>query len=161
MCCSIQILLHKFGHSYYNHYLLGYTSHCPDIAVQGHRNPILYFGYIMTLIFCNDILMWVKPPCFTCVRQGLPSGNTKGGSVTVPLTSCLNGSDKYVLQIKAKIVSCHTADSKPVKQEVNGTVKLPPFVFPATVNIFHHTLEPFCRLLIFHSRFCSKDLPYY
>jgi len=34
------------------------------------------------------------------------------------------------LQIKSKIVSCHTADSKPVKQEVNGTVILPPLVFP-------------------------------
>jgi hypothetical protein len=29
------------------------------------------------------------------------------------------------------MVSCHTAVSKPVKQEVNGTVILPPFVFPA------------------------------
>jgi hypothetical protein len=29
------------------------------------------------------------------------------------------------LQIKTKIVSCHTADSKPVKQEVNATVILP------------------------------------
>jgi hypothetical protein len=28
-----------------------------------------------------------------------------------------------------KIVSCHTADSKPVKQEINGTVILPPLVF--------------------------------
>jgi hypothetical protein len=35
------------------------------------------------------------------------------------------------LQIKTKIVSCHTADSKPAKQEVNGTVILPPLVFPA------------------------------
>jgi hypothetical protein len=35
------------------------------------------------------------------------------------------------LQTKTKIVSCHTADSKPVKQEVNGTVILPPLVFPA------------------------------
>jgi hypothetical protein len=35
------------------------------------------------------------------------------------------------LQIKTNIVSCHTADSKPVKQEVNGTVILPPLVFPA------------------------------
>jgi hypothetical protein len=34
------------------------------------------------------------------------------------------------LQIKTKIVICHTADSKPVKQEVNGTVILPPLVFP-------------------------------
>ncbi len=31
---------------------------------------------------------------------------------------------------KTKIVSCHTANSKPVKQEVNGTVILPPLVFP-------------------------------
>jgi hypothetical protein len=29
-----------------------------------------------------------------------------------------------------KNVSCHTADSKPVKQEVNCTVILPPLVFP-------------------------------
>jgi hypothetical protein len=26
--------------------------------------------------------------------------------------------------------NCHTADSKPVKQEVNSTVILPPLVFP-------------------------------
>jgi hypothetical protein len=34
------------------------------------------------------------------------------------------------LQIKTKIVSCHTSDSKPVKQEVNITVILHPLVFP-------------------------------
>ena len=35
------------------------------------------------------------------------------------------------MQIKTKIVSSHTADSKPFKQEVNGTViLLPPLVFP-------------------------------
>jgi hypothetical protein len=56
-------------------------------------------------------------------------GNTKGGSITVPLT-CLTGLDKSVLQIKTKIVSSHTADSKPVKQEVNSTVILSPLVFP-------------------------------
>jgi hypothetical protein len=58
------------------------------------------------------------------------AGNTKRGSITVPLTSCLTGLDLSVFQIKTKIVSCHTADSKPVKQEVNGTVILPPLVFP-------------------------------
>jgi hypothetical protein len=35
------------------------------------------------------------------------------------------------LQIKTKIVSCYTADSKLVQQEVNGTVILSPLVFPA------------------------------
>ncbi len=34
------------------------------------------------------------------------------------------------LQIKTKIVSSHTADSKPVKQEVSGTMMLLPLVFP-------------------------------
>jgi hypothetical protein len=54
----------------------------------------------------------------------------KGESITVLLTSCLTGLDKSVLKIKTKIVSSRTADSKPVKQEVNGTVILPPLVFP-------------------------------
>jgi (2Fe-2S) ferredoxin len=40
------------------------------------------------------------------------------------LTSCLTGLDK-----SKKIVSSHTADSKPVKQEVYSTVILPPSVF--------------------------------
>jgi hypothetical protein len=56
-------------------------------------------------------------------------GNTEGGSITVQLTSCLACLDKSVFQIKMKIVSCHTADSKPVKQEVNSTVILPSLVF--------------------------------
>jgi hypothetical protein len=34
------------------------------------------------------------------------------------------------LEIKTIIVSCHTANSKPVKFEVNGKVTLPPLVFP-------------------------------
>jgi len=36
--------------------------------------------------------------------------------------------------MKTKIVSSHTADSKPVKQQVNCTVILPPLVFPATAR---------------------------
>jgi hypothetical protein len=32
------------------------------------------------------------------------------------------------LEIKTKIVSSHTTDSKPVKQEVKSTVRLPPLV---------------------------------
>ncbi len=65
-------------------------------------------------------LLWATP------------GNTKGGSITVPLTSSLTGLDYSVFQIKTKIVSSHKSDSKPVKQEVNGTVILPPLVFPAS-----------------------------
>jgi hypothetical protein len=61
------------------------------------------------------------------------SGNTNGGSIIVPLTSCLTSLDLSVLQIKTKIVSRHKADSRPVKQEVNSTVILPPLVFPAAL----------------------------
>jgi hypothetical protein len=43
------------------------------------------------------------------------------------------------LQIKTKIVSCHTADSKPVKPEVNGTAILPLLVFPVLV------IKPLCQ----------------
>jgi hypothetical protein len=58
-------------------------------------------------------------------------GILKGGSITVPMSSCLTGLDWSVWQIKTKIVISQTADSKPVKQEVNSTVILPPLVFPA------------------------------
>jgi hypothetical protein len=58
------------------------------------------------------------------------AGNTKGGSITVQLNSCFTGLDWSVWQIKTKIVRCHTADSKPVKQEVKSTVILPHLVFP-------------------------------
>jgi hypothetical protein len=65
-----------------------------------------------------------------------PSYN-KGGSITVPLTSCWTGLDLSVLKIKTKIFCCHTADSKPVKQEVNSTVILPPLLFPVATNDIH------------------------
>jgi hypothetical protein len=42
---------------------------------------------------------------------------------------------------KQKIVSYHTADSKPVKQEVNRTVILPPLVFPGSLY-FNQKISP-------------------
>jgi hypothetical protein len=45
------------------------------------------------------------------------------------------------LQIKTKIVSSHTGDSKLVKQEVNGTVILPPLVFPGEKLVFIYVCE--------------------
>jgi hypothetical protein len=41
------------------------------------------------------------------------------------------------MQIKTKKFSCHTADSKPVKQEVNGTIILPRLVFLVSIYGFH------------------------
>jgi hypothetical protein len=58
--------------------------------------------------------------------------NTKKGSITVTMTSCLTGLELSVLQIKTTIVSCHKADSKQVKLEVNCTVILPSLVFPGS-----------------------------
>jgi hypothetical protein len=87
-------------------------------------------------VFKNKFLMKIHfgciPNCdaFSVVPSIVNAGNTERENITVPLTSCLTGLDRTVLQIKTKIVRCHTADSKAVKQEVNGTVILPPLVFP-------------------------------
>ncbi len=64
------------------------------------------------------------------VLVSVKAGNTKWGSIAVPLAFCFTGLDYAVLQLKTKIVSCHTADFKPVNQEVNSTVIFPPLVFP-------------------------------
>ncbi len=55
-------------------------------------------------------------------------GNTKGGSITVQLTSCLTGFQSAVWQLTIFVFICKSDISKPVKQEVNGTV-LPPLLF--------------------------------
>ncbi len=60
------------------------------------------------------------------------AGNTKGGSITVPLTSCLTGLEWAVWQLTIFVFICKPDHSKPVKQEVNGTVILPTLVFPGT-----------------------------
>ncbi len=48
---------------------------------------------------------------------------------------------------KTKIVSCHTADSKPVKQEVYGTVILPPLVFPVNSVEFCQPLQNYASFM--------------
>ncbi len=78
----------------------------------------------------KDVSLTTEQNVFNCFNQGI----LKGESITVPLASCLTGLEKSVLQIKIKIVSCDTADYKLVKQEVNGTVILPPLVFPASTH---------------------------
>ncbi len=59
-------------------------------------------------------------------------GNTKGGNITVPLTSCLTGLESAVCQLTIFVFICRTDYTKPVKQEVNNTVILPPLVFPGS-----------------------------
>ncbi len=93
---------------------------------------MLHFGKLLALLTNSLGLTGLQETHIPTYLEKLlvTSGNTKGGSITVPLTSCLTSLDYYVLQIKTKIVSCHTDDSKPVKQEVYSTVILPPLVFP-------------------------------
>jgi hypothetical protein len=78
------------------------------------QNVVMFSAICCVMAFLQYPTLRVKP------------GNTKGGSISVPLTSCLTGLDRSVFEIKTNIVSCQTADSKTVKQEVNGTVILPP-----------------------------------
>jgi hypothetical protein len=70
----------------------------------------------------------VQPSKPTYLLQScVTAGNTEWGSITVPLISYLTRLDFSVLQ---KIVSYHTTNSKPVEQEVNSTVILPPLILP-------------------------------
>ncbi len=75
------------------------------------------------MIFSYGAFPWAK------------SGNTKGGSITVPLTSCLTGLESAVWQLTIFVFIFETDYSKLVKQEVNVIVILPPLVFPGKVNI--------------------------
>jgi hypothetical protein len=42
------------------------------------------------------------------------------------------------------MLGCHTADSKPVKQEVSGTLILPPLVFPGLTHKSIWLERPVC-----------------
>jgi hypothetical protein len=53
------------------------------------------------------------------------------GSTTVPLTSCLTGLESAARLLKIFVFIGKTYESKPVKQEVNSTVLLPPLELPA------------------------------
>ncbi len=53
------------------------------------------------------------------------------GGITVQLTSCFTGLESTVWQLTIFVLIFKTDNSKLVKQEVNGTVILPPLVFPA------------------------------
>jgi len=52
----------------------------------------------------------------------LVTGNTKEGRISVLLTSCLTGLESAVWLLTLFVFICKTDQSKPVKQEVNGTV---------------------------------------
>ncbi len=78
----------------------------------------------------------------------LKTGNTKGGSIIVPLTSCLTGLESDIQKLTIFVFICKIDWSKPVKQEVNSTVILPPLVFPAEMNCSVHALTSRANYLI-------------
>ncbi len=86
--------------------------------------------------------------CRKALRMPAP-GNTKGGSITVPLTSSLTGLEPAVWLLTIFVFICKTDSSKLVKQEVNGTVILPPLVFPA---------RTFCTCACHHSPHACMQL---
>jgi hypothetical protein len=104
------------------------SGHWMHAACTSCRLMLAYFITVPIRIFKVGIV--VK---FQVIKWSI-QGILKGEASLVPLTSFLTGLDKSVLQIKTKIVSCHTADSKPVKQEVNGTLILPPSVFLGSIT---------------------------
>jgi len=55
---------------------------------------------------------------------------SEGGSITALLTSCSTGLELALGQLTIFVFICKIDQSIPVKQEVNGTVILPPLVFP-------------------------------
>jgi hypothetical protein len=71
----------------------------------------------------------------------LGAGNTEGGSITVPLTSCLTGLESAVCKLTIFVFIYKTDQSKLVKQEVNGTVILPSLVFPAGGHVLYYYAE--------------------
>ncbi len=79
------------------------------------------------------------------------TGNTKGGSITVPLTSCLTSLESAVWHLTIFVFICKTDYSKPVKQEVNSTVILPPLVFPG-----RRLQERYQNCLCYWSQFGTK-----
>ncbi len=76
------------------------------------------------------------------------AGNTKRGSITVLMTSCLTGLETAVWQLTIFVFICKTDKPKPVKQEVNCTVILPTLAFPASfITYDHHYVHNMFKVL--------------
>ncbi len=79
--------------------------------------------------WCIIVSMYIK---FLFVKPG----NTRGGSITVPLTSCLTCLESAAWQLTIFVFICKTDKSKRVKQEVNSTVIFSPFSIPWSEFLF-------------------------
>jgi hypothetical protein len=103
---------------------------------QSGQNLSQVFNFRYGRVFAPCTLFrTAKLPNSKWKAQTKQPGNTKGGSITVPLTSCLTDLELVVWQLTSFVLICKTDYSKQVKPEVNGTVILPPLVFPETTLI--------------------------
>jgi hypothetical protein len=93
------------------------TTFCIKCHYAESRN--LFFG---RMSICSVSLSLVS----SCWVHGI----LKGGSITVPLTSFLTGLESAAWHLTISIFICKTDYSKPVKQEVNGTMDTSPFSIP-------------------------------
>ncbi len=75
-------------------------------------------------------------------------GNTREGSITLPLTSYLTGLESAVWQLN---FFCFYLQNRLIQtsQTGNGTVVLPPSVFPALTDEFHLVDRLFCYCCCF------------
>jgi hypothetical protein len=71
-------------------------------------NELKYFT--INWIFCKNyfILLAAEFLLNYLLKRHLKAGNTKGGSITVPLTSCLTGLDSAVWQLTIFVFNCKT-----------------------------------------------------
>jgi hypothetical protein len=103
--------------------------------IGSYKQKVLYTTFYVSVPYTTDTYF---PPIlyFRFLKnhsQGIPKGRGKYHCTIdllfdwFGLVCCANK--------KTKIVSRHTADSKPVKQEVNSTVILPLLVFPDIIHV--------------------------
>jgi hypothetical protein len=71
--------------------------------------PICMSAYLyVCLSVCLPICMFAYHPIYLSVNQLVSPGNTKGGSITAPLTSCLTGLESAVWQLTNFVFNCKT-----------------------------------------------------
>ncbi len=122
LCCRLETKVRPF---YLFHKLLYKLK-------QAGQNLSQVFNFRYERAFAPwTLFRTAKLPNSKWKAQTKQPGNTKGGSITVLLTSCLTDLELVVWVLTSFVLICKTDYSKQVKPEVNGTVILPPLVFPA------------------------------
>jgi len=133
-----------------------------DISDIQHRSVLTAFLIQVSGLFLRH-LRWRGSKSFVCTWQALKAyctyfvkvlpypDNTKGGSITVPLTSCLTGLESAVYSnVQFLFLFAKQAIPNQSNKEVNGTVILSPLVFPALpINLRQLARDKHAQLILF------------